>query len=417
MSINSDHVINVTTEQQKRIDNVDASLVVEKATIAEQSGTHAGLSTNNNRSLNKANYNPRTASILQNTYYFTGEEARQVSAFAKAVEEKAPDLSVNVEPGFLTKIKSLCAKILTFFGNKSGEVKLRKEGIAAFEEQKNTLLDPQNKDFTLNFLKQNEGNQEVLKGFAKVLGIQSLENIKSATELYRCLIDPQLLKASPDIKTFLEQEVWALTKEDVQTNLEKNLKNIAKNSELRTDFSEKNQIFRDLINNGFSLTIKINDKTIDIPHEGKQIKSKEEAFSMLQDATKDLAEDERGKVYEFCKKFSCQGMFALPHPRLGGFGRVDSGRETHLEVDFSSEKPHVTVSTQGGEIKAFCNGRYNERGSAYQLLANITNPPLKFEFDYHSEDGHASNVNMIEYSRQTVNIVSGLTEQGEEIGF
>ena len=105
MSINSDHVINVTTEQQKRIDNVDASLVVEKATIAEQSGTHAGLSTNNNRSLNKANYNPRTASILQNTYYFTGEEARQVSAFAKAVEEKAPDLSVNVEPGFLTKIK------------------------------------------------------------------------------------------------------------------------------------------------------------------------------------------------------------------------------------------------------------------------------------------------------------------------
>lgn len=389
---------------QNDIDSVNASLEAEEVTTAEQTRTNVGLSTNNDKTLNKANYNPKTVSILQNTYYFSGEEARQISAFAKAVEEKAPKFSVNVEPGFLTKIKSLCAKILTFFGNKNGEVKLQKEGIAVFKELKGTLLDPQNKDFTLNFLKQNEGNQEVLKGFARVLGIQTPENINSATDLYYCLIDPQLLKTSPDIKTFLEQVVLPISKEEVLAELEKNLGKASKS--MTTDFSLQNQIFKDLERN-FTLTLHVDGKVLNI--EVPKVREEgtldgEIAFKALKTSIASLSGEQQKEVKEFCKNFPTQGVVRVDNQLLGGFPARINGHEVHLDVHVSERTPHVVVTTGGKEAieVAYPGG----------IVTDTVTPVCKFEFDYNPENGSSSNVKLMEYSGQTISITRGSTAEG-----
>ena len=67
---------------------------------------------------------------------------------------------------------------------------------------------------------------------------------------YDLLIDPQLLKAFPDVKTFLEQEVLPMSKEEVQEGLAKVLGACRKGRKGWTDnFSPSNQIFLDMDRN------------------------------------------------------------------------------------------------------------------------------------------------------------------------
>ena len=378
----------------------------QATTKIDKPSTAVGSCTNNNEKfLSKTNYNSRTASILKNTYFFDANEARWLSAFAQAINETDRAPHVDVKPGFLTKIKSLCAKIQTFFGNKGGEIQLRKEGIAVFKELKGTLLDPQNKDFTLNFLKQNEGNQEVLKGFAKVLGMQTPENINSATELYCCLIDPQLLKTSPDIKTFLEQVVLPISKEEVQAELEKNLGKASKS--MATAFSSQNQIFKDLERN-YTLTLHVDDNAlnVNVPKSARKEETLdgEIAFEALKTSIAFLPEEQQEKVKEFCKNFPTQGVVRVDNPLLGGFPARIDGHKIHLDVHVSERSTHVVVTTGGKEAieVAYPGG----------IMTDTVTPVCKFEFDYHPEDGSSSNVKVIEYSGQTISITRGSTVEG-----
>lgn len=122
-------------------------------------------------SLVQSNLSPKTVSILQNTYFFSQEEAEQITAFADGVRKLDYNAQVNINPGFLTKLKSLCAKILNFFGNQSMVHRLQQEGMDVFKELKNHLLQPGNKDFISIYIDANNNNPDALKGLALVLGI------------------------------------------------------------------------------------------------------------------------------------------------------------------------------------------------------------------------------------------------------
>ena len=160
-----------STESQ----STSRTMVISKATGAE---AHSG-----DISLDQVDYADRTASVLQNTYLFKKEEARQVSAFAEAIKNADPNLYVDVKSGFLDKIKALCAKILKFFGNDSKSVQLHGDGIAVFDEIKTRLLLPENRNFALQFIKANEIHADVVKGFARILGLKLNENLNLNTQL------------------------------------------------------------------------------------------------------------------------------------------------------------------------------------------------------------------------------------------
>lgn len=153
-------------------------------TITDGANTGIGAYSND-KHLDTSSYVAKTASVLQNTYFFNPDEARQISAFAEAVKDAEPKFYVDVKPGFLDKIKALCAKILGFFKNDSKKVQLRGDGIAVFDSLKKNLLKSKNKDFALRFIKQNAevNNEEALRGFAHVVGFKLDENRDLSTQL------------------------------------------------------------------------------------------------------------------------------------------------------------------------------------------------------------------------------------------
>ena len=266
------------------------------------------------------------------------------------------------------------------------------------------------KNLSMNNLKIHNSSGGLTACDVDILG--HLVKYAEENKLYDILIDPKLLESCPDVKTFLEQEVLPMTKEEVQNGLERNLKQPSKSKE--TVFSHENQIFKDLERN-FTLTLQIDGKKfeIEVPKTDREegIIDGQIAFSALNDTIESLTEDQKEKIQEFCKNFSTQGVLALPHPRIGGYGRID-GSGTHLVVDISQESIHVCVITGGEEpvespyAVNFCS-----------IQTHISTPVCKFEFDYHPEDGSASDVKLSEYEGQTVKIVSGLTDQGESITF
>ena len=340
-------------------------------------------------------YADRTASILQNTYFFNPDEARQISAFAEAVKATNPNLCPDVKSGFLDKIKALCAKILKLFKVNS-TIQLRDKGIAVFNELKNAFLLPENREVIFKILEENKENPDVLKGFARLLGVNISGNINSIEDYYKFFINPQLLKKCPDVKAFLEQEVLPMSKEEVQAGLRANLE---KPSKKASNFQSDNQIFRDLGRN-FKGIFYIGNKTIEIgPFEsnsGYQL-----AYKKLTEEISDLPKEMQEKVYEFCKGFPAQGVFSIFNPRLSGqYGRIDC-HSPRFEVSFQDNgSAHVKVYSENGKG----NQLYWDDTGRNTIYPEITTPICKFEFDYHPEDGHSSNIQLTEYSGQTVSI-------------
>ena len=333
-------------------------------------------------------YADRTASILQNTYFFTPEEARQISAFAEAVKATNPNLCPDVKSGFLDKIKALCAKILEFFGNNSKTVQLHKDGIAVFNRLRETLRMPENKNFCLGFIDRNKSNSDVLMGFSRILG-----NFDS-------LINPQLLKECPDVKSFLEQEVLPMTKEEVLAGLRANLEKPSKGSDWKDVFSQDNVICKD-IDRGFIFTFHVGNRKIPInlPKVPEGTPKEGLAYQALNESISTLPKDQQDKIREFCKNFSSQGIFTMLHPRVLGAGRI--GTQTpNFDVYISEKGIHVAVSSGAEEP---INAPYSDGGHGV-IIAKITTLICKFEFDYHPEDGHSSNIQLTEYSGQTVSI-------------
>lgn len=195
--MSGDYRIEVTPDQKAWLDHVNADLT---ATVAatDAKNTSVNTHTDSNKSLKQVNSETKTISVLQNTYFFSKTEARQVSAFANAVCDMNPNLKMDVAPGFLTKIKSLCAKILKFFGNENKAVQLQKEGIEVFNDLKNTLLDPKNRDFALKFIEnqthdacdtvadfdRKQNVQNVLRGGAKILGLKEADATPEKLEAF-----------------------------------------------------------------------------------------------------------------------------------------------------------------------------------------------------------------------------------------
>ena len=376
---------NVTTPPEAPITQID-----------EQNGAKA---------MNGNDYIQKTAKVLQDTYFFKEEEARQISAFAKAVKETDPKLCPNVKPGFLDKIKALCARILQLFKVDSKSIQLHKDGIAVFNELKNAFLLPKNRELIFKILEENEKNPDVLKGFARLLGVNIPDDIDSVKKFYDFFINPQLLKKHPDVKAFLEQEVLPLTQDEVLAGLRENLEKPSKDGgEWANIFAMRNVIFRDL-GRKYTCTFHVGNQTIELNILDQKcpegVESRQQyAFNVLCDAIRTLPEDQQERVREFCKNFPSQGVLALQHPRMSGWGRIDCGR-SQFEVSFKNEGlVHVEVSSKAGTGKA---SYLNDVGSA--INTEITTPGSKFEFDYHPEDGSSSNVKVLEYSGQTVSIV------------
>ena len=130
-------------------------------------------------------------------------------------------------------------------------------------------------------------------------------------------------------------------------------------------------------------------------------------------AIESLSSDKQKKVQEFCKNFSTQGVFALRQPRLGEYGRID-GKTVRLNVNILGENVHVVLDSL--ESINDCKYWHKEIGTQ-TITAHTVTPTCKFEFDYHPEDGSSSNVKMVEYSGQTVNIIAGSTSQIPNIDF
>ena len=74
---------------------------------------------------------------------------------------------------------------------------------------------------------------------------------------------------------------------------------------------------------------------------------------------------------------------------------------------------HVITDTRGGKN----NQRYCDPTGKHSVTTSIETPPCKFEFDYDSASGSSSNIQVTEYSGQTVKITSGFTSEGETISF
>ena len=114
--------------------------VQNRANATKDSSTSAGSHSDAGQRLDRSRSDKtRTVSILENTYHFNEGEAKQISAFAEAISSEGPKTSVDVKPGFLTKIKLLCVKILAFFRNQNKDKVLQREGLKAFEELKKAL--------------------------------------------------------------------------------------------------------------------------------------------------------------------------------------------------------------------------------------------------------------------------------------
>ncbi|MGX8716925.1 MAG: hypothetical protein ACSW8C_02960 [bacterium] len=365
--------VNAVASQQSNVTTLSGSITQ----IDEQEGAKV---------MNSSNYDQKTVmSVLQNTYLFSENEARQIFAFATAVRKtELKDLCPNVKPGVLDKIKALCAKILEFFGNNTKTVQLHKDGIAVFNKLKNAFLSPKDREVIFKILEENKENPDVLKGFYRILGN------------FDFLINPQLLKEYPDVKAFLEQKVLPILKEEVLAGLTENLGQKA--SKKDSKFQPSNQIFSDLGRN-FQGIFHIGNKTIEIgPFESES--GYELAFEKLKEEISDLPPELQEKVHEFCKGFPTQGVFALKHPRVNGYGKIDCARP-QLEVLFEDKGlVHVKVSSENGKG----NQLYWDDTARNTIYPEITTPICKFEFDYHPEDGSSSNIQLTEYLGQTVTI-------------
>ena len=223
--------VNAVASQQSNVTTPPEAPITQ---IDEQNGAKA---------MNGNDYIQKTASVLQNTYFFEKDEARQISAFATAVRETdLKDLCPNVKPGFLDKIKALCARILQLFKVDSKSIQLHKDGIAVFDRLKNTLLIPENKDFVLEVIKANGNNKEALKGFARVVVFEPDENLDLRTQLEAFINTNYFNKLDTYVgkngkiafyKKVLDQCLDpSLTLEDKQKNLETFLKVFNKHVEM-----------------------------------------------------------------------------------------------------------------------------------------------------------------------------------------
>ena len=360
---------------------------------------NTGMENPPTKSLTTAFYDPKTVSTLQNIYFFSEKEVQEVSAFAKAIQEVEPKLYADVKPKFLDKIKALCAKILGFFGNGSKSVQLHGEGIAIFNEFKTYFLSPEHRDFTLKFIDENIGNPEVIKGFGRIFGLEISGDIKSSRDFYTQLMNPQLLKALPDVKKLLEQVVLPMSKEEVQALLKENLKKPSKGGKDWTDvYGPNSVIFKDMDRN-FAYRFHIDGKTIEIgPFESSS--GQELAYQKFEDAIKDLPKDMQEKLREFCKNFPSQGVFAFVHPRTNGAGRIDCGK-TQFDVYFQDDvSVHVDVLVGGKKpVNVPCwDGRNRP------IVAKTFTEECGIGMDYYPSDGHSSNIDVKSYSGQTVTI-------------
>lgn len=158
------------------------------------------------------------------------------------------------------------------------------------------------------------------------------------------------------------------------------------------------QLFKDL---GRDISCTFCVDGVPLKEIGGSSKGVEGAYKEFEDAIKSLSEDQKKKVLEFCKDFPAQGVVFLFHPRMSGTDRQQGAISTgkiHFAVNISGENIHVITNT-GREVPQVLN--YVGNGI---IVAKVTTPVCKFEFDYHPEDGSSSNVKVMEYSGQRVAI-------------
>lgn len=105
--------------------------------------------------------------------------------------------NTNITAGFFTKLKSLCAKIASFFGDNSKIEKLQSEGLAQFKELKNLLTtSTRGRAFLASFIEKNSDNKEAMAGMFKIVFGQEYKDAQSN-------VLNNILKENPDVKTKL----------------------------------------------------------------------------------------------------------------------------------------------------------------------------------------------------------------------
>ena len=240
--------------------------------------------------------------------------------------------NTNIKAGFFTKLKSLCARIASFFGNNSKLEKLQNEGIAQFKELKSCLTTGLvAQQFLASFIENHADDEKVMNGLVKCLGndlkskiLDGSVRIKNknffSKESFFNSID---LKNKQEVEGFVKAWIWA-DQNMVQESLEKQLK--IPNKELKVinenndkAFNKDNQIFADVAR-GYTFTF--------ITEDNKQITlreaPREKLFNNIKDQfqTLQLTKAQMVKIKSFCANFSTQGCLDC---------RYNNNKTLHIE--------------------------------------------------------------------------------------
>lgn len=349
---------------------------VQKNAIPEtKANSQAGPS---NPSLTAPTDAKRTVALqdqLYNMYYFSKNDAENITHFIEAFSENPNE--IKVEPTFRTKIKNLIAKIFWFFGNKDRAKNiLQQEGIRLFRDLKTEIIKNPNK--THQMIMDAEDNS-IQTGLFWILSPKLMALAKGDMENI-----PNLLKQNETARDLFAKEILSVTKEQLQESVSKNLQAKGK---IDPNFLANNAIFKDT-ERGYAISFVLgNGQKIDI-NPGHGMKAKDEIFEDLKNQLNQQPKEMSEKIKKFCRGFSSQGIFSALHPFLPWIIQFAGNTHPEFTVKFFDEgKISVSVKVRGEA----------EVGRDYMLTATTllripTETNCEFSFDYNLEDGSGKNV-------------------------
>lgn len=392
--------------------------------------------------------------VLQKTYHLNGTDAKNVQAFVNALDEYIDEQikkcsntdgaetwgtggagivedikrerksseklkeniakNTNITVGFLTKLKSLCAKIASFFGDNSKLEKLQNEGLAQFNDLKKCLkVKQESQHFIESFMKANADKSDVIDGLMKIFKSEVLDIFKSEVLDGSLKIkDKNLLLKDSFVKSIdvnnkkeLEGFAKAFLLADTQGAMQAISSNLERKffqSEKDKQFSPKCMLFEDIAR-GYSCSFTIGDKNVNITAHTKN----SESFKTIEDVIKNesLPETARNALKDFCAKFSSQGVFACKYPntedifplgegKINFSVKIDDNGDTHVNVVASQN------STNGGYLPS--NFPFFD-DVVHQQLELPVKIESKFSFTYKGGivacEGAATNIVVQDYQR------------------
>lgn len=311
---------------------------------------------------------------LQKTYCFREESAKDICAFAEALGKNLDE--INIQPNFRMKVRSLVAKIFSFFGNTTRAKKLQQDSQKLFEEFKNEIIKNPNLPKCLSA---GQNYESKLRGLYWILAPELMSLADGDMEKI-----PGLINNNTTAKQIFEKNILSVTTEQFQESLETNLVR----GDSKSKFNQYCPICEDL-DRGYAIIFRIGDKEISInpSHEKKGVNS----FETLQEQLKTLCEEDAEQIRNFCQIFSSQGVFANAHPYGLDMIHAEGNACPTIEVTFSNDKVSVNVKSEGLSSKEYLLEGH--------LIPIPTETKCEFSFDYNIENGIGSNVQIHKFKQ------------------